>query len=89
MDPKLALQNALPRMAWVLAMCVWHVLSLAQAGIEVDGTVRDKDSNRKLAGVEVEVLRSGSIYDAVTTLSNGKYSLSTLTQRYADRILGK
>ncbi len=76
MDPKLALQKALPRMAWLVVMCAWHVLTLAQAGIEVDGTVRDKDSNRKLPGVEVQVLRGGSAYDAVSTLSNGKYSLS-------------
>ena len=47
-----------------------------QASIEVDGTVRDKDSNRKIADVNVQVLRAGSAYDAVSTLSNGKYSLS-------------
>lgn len=51
-------------------------MMLAQASIEVDGTVRDKDSNRKLAGVEVSVLRAGQPYDAVSTLSNGKYTLS-------------
>ena len=49
---------------------------LGQGTIEVDGTVRDKDSNRKIEGVEVQVLRGGSAYDAVSTLSNGKYSLS-------------
>jgi len=47
-----------------------------QASIEVDGTVREKESNRKLSGVEVNVLRAGQDYDAVSTLSNGKYSLS-------------
>lgn len=48
----------------------------SQGGIEVDGTVRDKDSNRKLSGVNVQVLRAGADYDAVTTLGNGKYALS-------------
>ena len=52
------------------------LLLFAQNGIEVDGTVRDKDSNRKLAEVQVEVLRNGEPYDAVSTLSSGKYSLS-------------
>ena len=47
-----------------------------QGSIEVDGTVRDKDSNRKLAGVQVEVLQNGQPYDAVSTLSSGKYTLS-------------
>lgn len=56
---------------WVFSSALW-----GQVGIEVDGTVRDKDSNRKMAGVDVQVLRAGSAYDAVSTLSNGKYSLS-------------
>ena len=52
------------------------ILVFSQGSIEVDGTVRDKDSNRKLAGVQVEVLRNGQPYDAVSTLASGKYNLS-------------
>ena len=62
---------------WLALMLLMvPVLTFSQGSIEVDGTVRDKDSNSKLAGVEVEVLRNGQPYDAVSTLSSGKYSLS-------------
>ena len=49
---------------------------LGQGSIEVDGTVRDKDTNQKLSGVEVTVLQDGQPYDVVRTLGNGKYTLS-------------
>ena len=49
---------------------------LGQGSIEVDGTVRDKDTNQKLSGVEVSVLQDGQPYDVVRTLGNGKYTLS-------------
>ena len=67
--------------AWVSSVLMGAVMllplcALGQGTIEVDGTVRDKDSNRKIEGVEVQVMRGGSPYDAVSTLSNGKYSLS-------------
>ena len=65
------------RKSWMaLGALMLPFLLMAQGGIEVDGTVREKDSNRKLSGVEVEVLRGGQPYDAVSTLSNGKYTLS-------------
>lgn len=51
-------------------------MAFAQPGIELDGTVTEKETNRKLAGVDVKVFRSGAIYDAVSTLSNGKYAVS-------------
>jgi len=51
-------------------------LLFSQGSIEVDGTVRDKDTNRKLAGVQVEVTRNGQPYDAVSTLASGKYTIS-------------
>ena len=57
-----------------LILCAWT--SLAQGGIEVDGTVRNKDTNQKLGGVTVEVLQNGGRYDAVRTNSSGKYNLS-------------
>ena len=47
-----------------------------QGSIEVDGTVRDKNTNQKLPGVKVAVLQQGQSYDAVQTLANGKYTLS-------------
>ena len=61
-----------------LLLAFWAVpgTTWSQGSIEVDGTVRDKDSNRKLSGVTVQVLRAGSNYDEVTTLGNGKYALS-------------
>ena len=49
---------------------------LGQGSIEVDGTVRDKDTNQKLSGVEVTVLQDGQPYDVVRTLGNGRYTLS-------------
>lgn len=61
---------------WTLALLVLAFNVAGQGSIEVDGTVREKDSNRKLAGVEVQVFRAGATYDAVSTLSNGKYSLT-------------
>ena len=57
-----------------LILCAWT--SLAQGSIEVDGTVRNKDTNQKLGGVTVEVLQNGGRYDAVRTNSSGKYNLS-------------
>ena len=59
---------------WALALC--SLVAVGQGSIEIDGTVRDKDTNRKLAGVQVEVLQAGQQYDAVETLGNGKYTLS-------------
>ena len=56
--------------------CLIGASAAGQGSIEVDGTVRDKDTNRKLAGVEVAVFQEGQSYDAVQTLSNGKYTLS-------------
>ena len=67
-------RNALRLLAMAAGMLPF--LMLAQGSIEVDGTVRDKDSNRKIAGVEISVLRGGQAYDAVSTLSNGRYTLS-------------
>lgn len=65
------------RKSWMaLGALMLPLMVMAQGSIEVDGTVREKDSNRKLSGVEVEVLRGGQPYDAVSTLSNGKYTLS-------------
>ena len=62
---------------WLLVLlCTCASDILAQAGIEVDGTVTDKNSNRKLGGVTVEVLLGGAEYDAVRTNGSGKYSLS-------------
>ena len=59
-----------------LALALSGSSLLAQGSIEVDGTVRDKDTNQKLSGVEVTVLQDGQPYDAVRTLGNGKYTLS-------------
>ena len=60
----------------VMAMALSFPSLLGQGSIEVDGTVRDKDTNQKLSGVEVTVLQDGQPYDAVRTLGNGKYTLS-------------
>jgi len=60
----------------LFCLCLCGSMALGQGSIEVDGTVRDKDTNRKLAGVEVAVFQQGQPYDAVQTLSNGKYTLS-------------
>lgn len=49
---------------------------MGQAGIEVNGAVRDKANNAKISGVSVEVFQGGQSYDAVQTLGNGKYALS-------------
>jgi len=64
------------RLLVVLCLGLSSLWSSAQGSIEVDGTVRDKESNLKLAGVEVSVLQRGQPYDAVQTLSNGRYTLS-------------
>ena len=62
---------------WLLVLlCTCASGIWAQAGIEVDGTVTDKNSNRKLGGVTVEVLRGGAEYDAVRTNGSGKYTLA-------------
>ena len=66
----------LERWLGVLCFSLFASTALSQGSIEVDGTVRDKDSNRKLAGVEVSVLQNGQSYDAVRTLSNGRYTVS-------------
>ena len=62
---------------WLLVfLCACVSGTWAQAGIEVDGTVTDKNSNRKLGGVTVEVLRGGAEYDAVRTNGSGRYNLT-------------
>ena len=66
----------LERWLGVLCFSLFASTAFSQGSIEVDGTVRDKDSNQKLAGVEVSVLQNGQSYDAVRSLSNGKYTLS-------------
>ena len=64
------------RLLCLFCCCLIGTSVAGQGSIEVDGTVRDKDTNRKLAGVEVAVFQEGQSYDAVRTLSNGKYTLS-------------
>ena len=63
-------------LVYVMALVLSVPSLLGQGSIEVDGTVRDKDTNQKLSGVEVTVLQDGQPYDAVRTLGNGKYTLS-------------
>lgn len=60
----------------LVVLCTLAMGAWGQAGIEVDGTVTDKESNAKLRGVQVEVLRNGSAYDAVQTNGSGKYTLA-------------
>lgn len=62
--------------ACLALLCLLSVTGWSQAGIEVNGAVRNKDTNAKLSGVRVEVFQNGQPYDAVQTLGNGKYSLS-------------
>ena len=66
----------LGRLLGVLCLSLFASAAFSQGSIEVDGTVRDKDSNQKLSGVEVSVLQNGQSYDAVRTLSNGRYTVS-------------
>ena len=63
-------------LACLAFLCLLSVTAWSQAGIEVNGAVRNKDTNAKLSGVRVEVFQNGQPYDAVQTLGNGKYSLS-------------
>lgn len=63
-------------LACLALLCLLSVTGWSQAGIEVNGAVRNKDTNAKLSGVRVEVFQNGQPYDAVQTLGSGKYSLS-------------
>ena len=63
-------------LACLTFLTLWCASCWSQAGIEVNGAVRDKDSNAKLSGVQIDVLQNGQPYDAVQTLGNGKYDLA-------------
>lgn len=76
MVPKLPFHIAPVLRRSCLLLFLGPVLMAGQGTIEVDGTVREKETNRKIPGVEVKVTRGAQAYDAVSTLSNGKYSLS-------------